>query len=303
MADEDPLSAVKEGLGFDPEAMMAAFAAQLGDQETLASVWSNTLDEQQVVEYRSVQTKKQTEWNFNRFFGKPGKKDNAVEKLLGKGGRKEFTTTREVTSRKPRVAEEMLKEFVGSSRANPAAFAKMQQDLYLAGFFNPSVSVEEIQHGFLDDYTLDAYYNLMRQSAQLNASGQDVTTMELLNERAARNLGPIREAMMRATRGGGGGTAVTLTDPVALAQGLDQTAKEVLGRKASAEEQRLFITMFHGLQRGNAGEGGINPDGGARAEAFLREQAPVEAQSHDVARTFDDFMDIIGGLGVMNNNG
>ena len=99
--------------------------------------------------------------------------------------------------------------------------------------------------------------------------------------RDIRGMSPdeIREYMLsRAKNATGGGRSITYIDPAQLRAGLDQQAAQVLGRKANAEEQRMFIAGIHAAQRA----GGQTINTGARAQEFLREQAPVEAGAMDL---------------------
>jgi hypothetical protein len=268
--DESSFAAALEAAG-----MMGGF----GDQDALASVWGSTLPDERIVEHRTTTRPRPRE---------------SGPLLSNRGVGRGVYARGDITERNPVKTKDLLKDFVLRSRQDVGGYTEQQQLLFMAGFYDPRATMEDIQFGTMDDLTLDAYYNLLTWTARYNESGADITSDQLLQERAATMLGPLREAMAKkAAGGGGGGRTIVLSDSAGLAQGLDSVAQNVLGRKANADEQRMFIALIHGMEGG-----GQNPDPGARAEAMLREQAPVEAGAHDVARVFDDFLGIIGGMGT-----
>jgi hypothetical protein len=299
VADKQVETSGLEGLGLDPNFVAAILAQQQNagmDTQSLASVWGSSLD----VDY-PVQTKVETVPR-----SRPGRRGGYVPGGATKAQADEFTKrfAGTETVKTTVTTQQLLKDFTKRSRTDKEGFAALQQQLFMGGFFNPNVAMEEIQVGTLDDNTMDAWFNLLQWTARYNEAGEDTTWEEVLSERSAKLLGPLREQLARSRSGGGGGgggNMVALADPAGLAQALNQVAIQTVGRKATPDEQRMFVATFHAMQSGaqSATSGTvITPDVQGQAEQMLRQNAPVEAQSHDVARTFDDFLDIIGGMGT-----
>jgi hypothetical protein len=269
--------------------------ANLGDTSTLGSVYNQSLSDDQIIEQRQQAIA----------YGKSAKAQRAY--LPGGASAGQVTGFKQrmntkVTEKTKVTTKTKLDELVRQERKDPEAFLRLQLDLFKGGFFQPSVRLEEIQAGTLDDTTLDAYYNLMQWTARYNAAGEDVTTEDVLRERSEKGLGILREQLAKARSGGGGGggNIVSLADPAGLAQALHQVAQQTIGRKATADEQRMFVSMFHAMQSGaQSAESGtvVNPDVQGQAEQMLRQQAPVEAQAHDISTTFNSFLKIIQGVG------
>lgn len=263
-------------------------AQQFTDTDALSSVWGSTLDADYPVEDRIfTQTRAQSRNERQQYI--PGGATKAqVDEFTRRG-------QQQVESRQTMRTQDLLKEFVLKSRpgnGDPSEFVGIQQKLFMAGFYAHGAEMDDIQFGVLDDITLDAYFNLLQWTARYNEAGANITSDQLLEERAGSMLGPLREAMAKAARRGPTKTIV-LSDAEGLRSGIDSVAQSVLGRKANADEQRMFIALIHGMERGEQ-----NPDMRGQAEALLRREAPVEAGAHDVAATFDSFLNIIGGLGT-----
>jgi hypothetical protein len=164
----------------------------------------------------------------------------------------------------------------------------LQTALFAAGFYGTK-KLDSIPFGEADDTSEAALTALLVRTAKMNAAGQDVTWEEVL-----ANLSGSDAAKARLAAGGGGGSSVSYYDPTYLAQTLDDAAKNVLGRKASVDEQRMFINAFHAAQAANTNI--QSPP--ASAEAFARQNAPVEAGAHDVSNTFGEFVKLLGGIGA-----
>lgn len=281
-------------LGLPPEiaalvqrAMTGEMAGSL-DMNTYGSVWASSLDDDYPVQSRTVMRKAGAA---KHTYLPGGASPEAAREFLAAVNVQVPTTIKE-------TAKELLADFTARSRDDPDGFNDLQQKLFLAGFYDRSVKMEDIPFGSLDDTSLDAWYRLLQYTARYNEAGQDVTWDEILDERASQLLGPLREkqAQDRAR----GARTISLADPAGLALALDQVAQNVLGRKATADEQRMYVAAFHSMQSGaQSVEVGtaINPDVQGQAEAMLRQNAPVEARGHDIANTFNNFLSILGGIG------
>jgi hypothetical protein len=288
-------SQIASGSMSDLAAAIAQYQAMSGstaDQQTFTSIWSNTLDDDYVIQ----QDRKKV----------PFRASTQASQAYLPGGStasqgRDFqaaTMDRLVEQRVPRTAKSMLTDFVQTQLKKPDEYLTLQQQLFMGGFFTPNAKLDDIQFGALDDLTLDAYQNLLTWTARYNEGGADLTAADVLKQRAAQMLGPLREKLNSS----GSARTVSLADPAGLAQALDQVATQTVGRKSTADEQRMFVAMFHAMQAGSQpqGSGGtvITPDVQGQAEQMMRNQAPVEAGAHDLANTFNDFMSIIGGMGT-----
>lgn len=279
----------------DWDAMAAAQAAQLGDLDIQQSIWGNSLPDTRRIDRTRDEistTRTGTRASLGRMTGGIG----STPERYAKAANETITVTD--TARQPRYADSLLKSFYLRSRTDPEGFVELQKKLFMGGFYAPNTKFDKIQAGVPDDYTLDAYYQLLKTTMRYNESGADVTVEELLDERIGSMTDEMRNALYSG--GGGSGRIVQLTDPTAVGQALDQIAKQTVGRKATADEQRMFLTAFHAMQSAaQSAESGTvaMPDLGAQAEQAMRDQNPAEAGAHDMANTFQSFLGLLGGLG------
>lgn len=286
----------------DPEldARLASYQAKgagVSDLNTITSVWSSVLDEDYVVQKRKQSAKVastvRTKTPTTAF-----STANAAER------RRDFNDLSAVPAgpvSKQETTKELLQGLFAKSRDDPsgASLTGLQQQLFAGGFYQKSAGMDDIEFGTLDELTVDAYYTLMQWTARYNASGADLTVDDVLAERSAKMIGPLREKL--AKQKSQAGRTISLADPTGLAQAINQVSTDTVGRKATPDEQRMFVAMFHALQSGaQSVEGGtaVNPDVSGQAEAFMRQQAPTEAAGHDMASTFNSFLSIIGGMGT-----
>ncbi len=238
---------------------------------------------------------------------------------------------------------EVLKRFY---KLYPAQLRRIQALLYAGGFFG-NIDLDEVRWGEHDDETFAAWTQAVARTARLNAAGQKVTYEDVMVQAAEaagldmRELslkllggdeGELEQMLAALVDGGEEGRVidVLLSDPNALRSTMDQATSAVLGRKANAAEQRMFISMIHGMQRqgqiarqtaepGEAGEmvavgadpasaigaddsllraGDVvteyaPPDEGATAEALARQQNPEEAGAHDIAMQFATLLEML----------
>lgn len=191
----------------------------------------------------------------------------------------------------------LFKSFFQTAAKSPDEFARLQQQLFLAGFYARSVSWDEIEHGTPDDATTDAFYAAMTRTARLNESdGGDRVVWDVVGDRVGGMDATFRAALLSGGRGGAGRT-VSLADPLAITQALNTVSQDTVGRKATPDEQRMFISMFHALQADAQGSGGgfrVTPDVGAQSEQFMRTQQPMQAAAKDISNTMNMFLGAVG---------
>lgn len=158
--------------------------------------------------------------------------------------------------------------------------AALARAMYAQGLYGRNTDIADIMDPVLMTGALQDAVNQARNYAQLFqdtqmiptleyrfAGYEDMTDEEILAEFIRRGGGG----------GGGGGRAVRLPDPAALRDTLEAASSQVLGRKATDAEKRMFVEGINSAVR--AGE---SVDVGARAGVFAREQAPVEAGAMDL---------------------
>jgi hypothetical protein len=237
---------------------------------------------------------------------------------------------------------EVLKAFY---RLGPDGLRRMQALLFAGGFYGANVNLTDIPWGVADEASFSAWAQAVARAARMNAAGQDVTYQQVIGnaaesagldmkdlEKALEGTDADLENLLSATMPGDVFT-VALSDPAGLRSTLDRTASAVLGRKANPAEQRMFISMIHGMQRegqltqqrgaaaaqsiaqagmfgGAAEAAGFGdettppgdqvvtyslPDVEGQAEEALRNANPAEAGAHDIAAQFANFLEIMKG--------
>lgn len=195
-------------------------------------------------------------------------------------------------------AGDLMNQVALWNQKNPEMYGKLQQDLYLAGFYGKT-KIENIAIGQLDDQSLGAFSDLLARTARLNQalleSGQPTLTWQ---EVLAQGVGTFSDIMKGINSGSGGqAKSVIFSDPAGLSTALDQLAQNILGRKAKPDEQRMFVSLIHGMESSYqlSDTGGTRPDVQGQGEQLLRQQAPVEAKAHDFRNVFDVFAKMVGG--------
>lgn len=223
---------------------------------------------------------------------------------------------------------EVLKKFY---QLSPTQLRRYQALLYAGGFYG-NADLTDIQWGQPDEASFGAFSQAVARTVRLNTSGKQVTWSQVISNAAyAAGLDP--EALAEALKGsdadiegllagsrGGDVITVALSDPAGLRSTIDKVSSAVLGRKANAAEQRMYVALMHSMQREgqvtqqraasqrlSGSEGRINiggalgfgadrvptpgdsiveytqPDTDATAEELLRQQNPGEAGAHDIA--------------------
>lgn len=276
--------------GLDLDAMLSG-QSNVGDLKTLKSVWGTTLSEDAPVQRRGALT---------------------PPKFTPGGSVTAFENAQANPPRAPQSIKELLQGFFARAKSNPDDFRVFQEQLFRGGFYKANVDAREIQWGTVDDNTLDAFYAAMERTARYNDSGSDLTVDDVINERVANMSAPMEEYFLKSLNarntsigsggggGGGSGRMIALADPLAIMDALDTVAVGTVGRAATQDEQRMFVTMFHTMQsaaQSTTSGSYVTPDVGSQANAFMRQQAPLEAAGHDVANTMNMFMKIIKGVG------
>lgn len=234
---------------------------------------------------------------------------------------------------------DLLKAFY---KMTPSVLRRMQALLFAGGFYG-NLEVTDVPWGEHDEASFAAWAQAIARTARINAAGRPLTHSQVISEAAtAAGLDPgdlaealeagdagIEELLSRLVGGEeeeGRVIDILLSDPNSLRATMDRASSAVLGRKSNAAEQRMFISMIHGLQRQGqiarqtaepdtvevgtdpAGLLGIDdsplqpgdvitefapPDEGATAEALARQENPAEAGAHDIALQFAAFLDML----------
>lgn len=199
---------------------------------------------------------------------------------------------------RPVLAGQLFNEMTLLARDKPSTFASLQSQLYLGGFYGKT-KLENIASGTLDDTSYSALANLFDRTARLNAALKEqgrptVSWQDVLNQQVSQ-MSPIMEQFAKT---GGSSVKITLADPAALADAIDSVAQQTLGRRASAEEQRMFVSGFHAMQSSAQGATSgtvVEPDAQGQAKQLLADQNPNEKAGYDLLNTFGNFVKIMGG--------
>ena len=234
---------------------------------------------------------------------------------------------------------ELLQRFY---KFHPQTLRQIQALLYAGGFYG-NIDIDQIRWGEHDEASFAAWTTAVARAARITAAGRDISVNDLLNE-VAKAAGLDMNALAEAIESGDddaieallerlvGGEEegrvinVILSDPNGLRATIDRVASSVLGRKANAAEQRMFISFIHELQRqgqiamataeadtvevgtepmsavgvddsplrpGDVVTEYAPPDEAATAEALLRRENPEEAAAHDIAVQVANLLDML----------
>lgn len=160
---------------------------------------------------------------------------------------------------------EVLKQFY---QLDTTLLRRVQALLYAGGFYG-DIDVTDIRFGEYDEASFSAWAQAIARAARLNAAGEDVTLQQVIGEAGfAAGIDPVElnealatgdeddiEALLNGLAGGsrqGRVIDIQLSDPNALRSTIDQASSAILGRRANPAEQRMFISMMHGLERSQA---------------------------------------------------
>lgn len=184
---------------------------------------------------------------------------------------------------------------------------QLQYKLFAAGFFGNS-RFEEIGWRTPGPETFKAFTNFLDFAAEWRGNdGNEVPWFTVLDELAGTGAELDANAQTRMGEVGQPTQTNQLTDPAALRTTFDRAAQTVLGRKLGTREQRTFVSMFQDMQRqasaqqfsAQQGPGGsvdvTQPSLEAQALEFARGQDPNLARANDTAKTYESFLNIIGG--------
>lgn len=136
---------------------------------------------------------------------------------------------------------DLLKSFYTFDRGR---LLEVQRQLYAGGFMG-DIDISDVNWGQHDESTFVAWAAAVTRAARYFAAGRKLTVDEVLASAASDRLGQQEDG----SGGGGQQRVVSLSDPLALNQLLDSQAQSTLGRKATAQEQRMFVGIVHELQR------------------------------------------------------
>lgn len=145
-------------------------------------------------------------------------------------------------------------------RLSPENLRRIQALLFAGGFFGQA-DVTDVRWGEHDENSFSAWAGLIQRTARFNAAGEDVTYSQVLDQAAEAAgidpeiLGDVLgdeadlEEYLAGAQEQGDFIQIMLSDPNGLRSTIDQVASSVLGRRANADEQRMFISFIHGIQR------------------------------------------------------
>jgi len=261
-ADEDLLSMFVD-MGITPEMVLTTMAGQA--QSGLSSPYSEFADPEATV-FAGTNL-------VPRYGANPEFYEQEIRGREGARYRPQPTEGevrgREGTRYRPRVRVEEETGTVGDLLTdfyewNRNELLDRQRQLYAAGFYG-DIDITKVSWGVHDEASFVAWAQAVARASRFFEAGKKASVDDVLRAAARERLGNagIMGGAGGAGGGGGGGGArtVSLSDPLSLYSVLDSTAQSILGRKATAEEQRMFVGIVHSLQRES--QLAVQPESGA----------------------------------------
>ena len=204
------------------------------------------------------------------------------------------------TETKAVLAGQLYNEVTNLALNNKDEYTQLQQDMYLAGFYGKA-KLDTIDWGALNDQSYAALTNVFQLTAQINSAlksqNRPTVTWEQVLDNQKSSMAPLMQAFLQ--KSGGSGPKITLADPNALAQALDQVSQNTIGRRATADEQRMFVAGFHAMQSADqsvtGGGTAVSPDVQGEAQAQIEQNDRAEKTGYDMLNTFGNFVKIMGG--------
>ena len=197
------------------------------------------------------------------------------------------------------LAGQLYNEVTALQMNKPDEYRQIQEAMYLGGFYGKQ-KLNAIDWGAVNDQSYSAFTNLFQLTAQKNAAlkaqGKSTMTWQEVMQKQMEQVAPMMQAFGAAS--GAQGPRVTLADPNALANALDSVSQSTIGRKATADEQRMFVAGYHSLQSNDQGMvgGGTTtaPEVQGEATAQIDQQNHTEKVGYDMLSTFGQFMKLMG---------
>jgi len=156
------------------------------------------------------------------------------------------------THHPPQKLGDLLKAFY---RLPEQDLLELQKHLFAGGFYGDR-GITDIAWGEHGEDSFAAYAQALERAARYYGAGADIGYWDVIRMASEAGAG-VRAEGVTGPNGSGtrvlGGRNVDLSDPAALRLTLDETSRAILGRRASTEEQRVFVSLLHSLQRQAAG--------------------------------------------------
>ena len=193
------------------------------------------------------------------------------------------------------------------------ALEARQEALFLAGFYEDSVKLEDISWGVLNDIDIRANEALLDRAEQFNIGNKDMDITEILeyyrlaglpNGGGQRSLDPNNLTNQTPV-------LTTLSSAGEVRLNADAMARSMLGRDSTQEEQRLILALVHEKQRteSRGRATGLNSPFGGEVESSTiqgvsseffddpsrSDPTDREADSYSMSTTMSQFAGIING--------
>lgn len=192
--------------------------------------------------------------------------------------------------------EEFFDELLSMDQEQRKEF---ERELFVMGFYNRSVDIDTITSS--NTMMPDSLLAAERFFTWAATAGDGKTPWFQLSRETAEQmmLGGADDGSGGAG-GGQGARVIQLQDSEGLTQGLRETYRRIVGKVPTQAEERAFVAAIHGQQR--AQQNAIyearakaqsetmeveGVDAGAQAEAFAREQRPLEAGGMEAVQQTD----------------
>lgn len=204
-------------------------------------------------------------------------------------------------------------QLVLNMSGDPGRMRDFQRRLYVAGFYG-GTPADRIRWGAADALTFDAADRFFTVASNLTdpTSGERVPWPELLRDLSdtALSLNPELDDFLTGAALDPDPVQVALENPENLFALANSAFMAEAGRRATPEEQRAFVRVFHAMQRDRAvaehrarlqAEAGQDVevtgrvDPGVFAERFVREQAPEDVLATQGTEVVNVIREQVGG--------
>lgn len=181
--------------------------------------------------------------------------------------------------------------FAALQAKNPNAWASVQSELYLAGFYSSQPT-----YGAMASKDASALKDAFEKFAAAQQSGVDISFSEWLQQNSAAGRAAGGPNGGSSSSGGGSTRApLQLTSSATLDQYANNAGQNELGRALTAGEQQSFVNKYHGEETAQY-NGGPQAAGAPDAEAtgFVDSTDNSEMQTHMQADYAEKMLSMLG---------
>jgi hypothetical protein len=169
----------------------------------------------------------------------------------------------------------------------------LQMRLLHGGFYDASVTKDDITWGQVDDVTYKAYLAALERTAKYNEAGKDNSLDNVINT----------GLRAKAASKGNIPSPIVLDNPADIRAGLRKVAPDIIGQELSKEETDRLVNLYTGVQRWaqtasreatkTGGTETQAPSLGAFAEDYIRKNHPDEAYNYSAIEHMNEFFNLL----------